>query len=125
MSRTILTRGALAHDGAHGFKAREARHGEIEQEDVGFEFEGLGDGVIAVVGVADDFKAGLIHEHVFDAEADDGMVVCDNDADVGQGSWNGSGRSAGRLRDHSGSWWRFGPYLMMTHSSSVYAALWL
>ena len=33
--------------------------------------------------LADDFKAGLGHEHVLDSEADDGMVIGDDDADVG------------------------------------------
>ena len=60
VSRMILTRGDLAHDGAHGFQARQARHLQIEQQNVGLEFEGLGDGDVAVLGLADDFEAGLV-----------------------------------------------------------------
>ena len=60
----------LGHNGAHGFEAGEARHGDVEQEDIGLEFEGLGDGVVAVFGFADDFEAGLVLQHVADPEAD-------------------------------------------------------
>ncbi len=77
----ILTRGRLVHDGAQGFEAGQARHGEVEQKNVGLEFEGLGDGDVAVFSLADDFEAGLILEHVLYAEANDGMVVCNHDAD--------------------------------------------
>ena len=42
--------------------------------------EGLGDGLVAVVGFADDFKAVVLGEHVAHADADDRMIVCQYDA---------------------------------------------
>ena len=74
----------LVHDGAQGFEAGQTGHREIEQENVGLELEGLGDGDVAVLGLADDFEAGLVLEHVFYAEANDGMIVGDHDA-----NWRG------------------------------------
>ena len=70
-----LDRGHAGHDGAHGLKAGQAGHLHVEEEDVGLELEGLGDGFVAVGGVADDFKALRLREHVAHADADHGMVV--------------------------------------------------
>ncbi len=93
MSRMILTRGDLAHDGAHRFETGQARHRQIEQQDVGLEFERLGDGDVAVFGLADDLEAGLVQQHVLDAEADYGVIVGDDDAD----GWDAGCRFGGLL----------------------------
>ena len=84
--------GRAVHDGAHGFNAGEARHVDVEEEDVGEQLEGLGDGLIAVGAFADDFEALFALEHVAHADADDRMVVGKEDAD-GRGS--GLSRSRG------------------------------
>ena len=73
-------RAGAIHDGAHGFEAREARHGQVEQEDVGFLFEGLGDGLVAVGGFADNGEAAFLSEHVSNADAYYGVVICQHDA---------------------------------------------
>ena len=54
-------------------------HKRTEQENVRLQFEGLCDCHIAILGFADDLKAGLIFEHVFYAEAHYWMIVSDND----------------------------------------------
>ena len=54
-----LDGGRPIHDGAHGLNAGEAGHVDIEEEDVGEELEGLGDGFIAIGALADDIEAGL------------------------------------------------------------------
>ena len=70
-----LDRGHAVHDGAHGFKAGQARHLHVEEQDIGLQFEGLSDGFVAVGGIADDFKAIRCGEHVAYTDADHGMVV--------------------------------------------------
>ena len=69
-----------AHDGAHRLQAGQARHLQIEQQDVRLQFERLGDGDVAVFGLADDLEAGLVQQHVLDAEADYRVIVGDDDA---------------------------------------------
>jgi hypothetical protein len=88
----------LGHDGTHGFEAGEARHGEVEQKNVGFELEGLGDGVVAVFGFADDFEAGFVLQYGLDTGADDEVVVGDDDADVGDGGNGRGGFLSGLVR---------------------------
>src|ERR1035441_9977418 len=86
----------LGHDCPHGFQAGEPRHQDVEQEDVGFEFESLGDGIVAILGLTDDFEAGLVLEHVSDTEADYGVIVGDDDPYGGHAT-GGSGLLCGLL----------------------------
>src|SRR5579862_6416806 len=64
-----------AHDGAHGFETRQARHGEIEQQNVGQQLEGLRDGLVAVSGLTYDREGFISLQHVTHANPDDGVVV--------------------------------------------------
>lgn len=56
-----------------------ARHADIEDDDVGLEGAGEGDGGIAVPGFADDFDIGLDLELHAEAAPDRCFVVCDED----------------------------------------------
>ncbi len=76
-----LDRGRAVHDGAHGLKARQARHLDIEQKDVGGLLQSLGDGLIAIVGFSYHFEAVALGEHVAHADADYRMIVGEYDAD--------------------------------------------
>ena len=76
-----LDRGRAVHDGAHGLKAGQARHLDIEQEDVGGLLQSLGDGFIAIVGFAYDFEAVALGEHVAHTNADYRMIISQDDAD--------------------------------------------
>ncbi len=73
-------------DAAQGFQTGDVRHLDVEQEDVRLKVEGVGDGLFAVGGLADDVK-GVFRKEAADAEADDGVVVCDEDA--GERVWHG------------------------------------
>ena len=73
----------LGHDRAHGFEPRQPRHIQVQKQDVRFELEGLGNGLIAILSFTYDLKTGFGLEHVFDTESNDGVIVGDNDADVG------------------------------------------
>ena len=68
------------HDGAHGLKAGHTRHLDIEEKNVRLEIEGLSDGLVAIGGIADYFKAVSEREHVAHANTNNGMVVCEYDA---------------------------------------------
>lgn len=69
------------HDGAHGFKARQARHLDVKQQDVGSQLKGLRDGFIAIVGFTYNFEAVHFIEHVPNADANHRVVVCQHYAD--------------------------------------------
>jgi hypothetical protein len=68
------------HDGAHGLETGQARHLDIEQEDVGGLLQGLGDGLIAIVGFSNDFKAVALGEHVAHTDTDYRMIIGEYDA---------------------------------------------
>ena len=72
-----LDGGCAVHDGAHGLQAGQARHLHVEQQNVGLQLEGLGDGFVAVVGIADHVEAVLFGEHVAHPDADYRMIVGD------------------------------------------------
>ncbi len=76
-----LDRGRAVHDGAHGFEAGQARHEDIQKQNIGLELEGLGDGFVAVGGVADHFKTVFLGEHVAYTDADHRMVVRHHNSD--------------------------------------------
>ena len=75
-----LGRGRAVHDGAHCLKARQARHGHIEKQNIGLQLESLGDRLVAVGGVADDLKAFSFSKHVAHADADHRMVIRQHDS---------------------------------------------
>ena len=79
VSMMILTRGDLFMIARRASKSGQTRHRQIEQENVRLQFERLGDRYVAILGLADDLKAGLILQHVFYAEAHHRMIVSDND----------------------------------------------
>ena len=70
-----LDRGRTSHDGAHSLKAWEPGHLHIEEQNIGLQLEGVGDGFVAVVGFAHDLKAVLCGEHVANTDSDDRMIV--------------------------------------------------
>jgi hypothetical protein len=76
-----LDGGGAVHDGAHGLKAWQTRHLDIEQEDVGGLLQGLGNGLIAIVGFPDYFEAVALGEHVAHTNANYWMIVGEYDAD--------------------------------------------
>src|ERR1039457_5406650 len=86
----------LGHDRPHGFQTGEPRHQDVEQENVGFEFESLSDGIVATLGLTEDFEAELVLEQVSDTEADFGMIVGDDDP-YGDHATGGSGLLWGLL----------------------------
>ncbi len=55
--------------------------GEIKQKNVGLQFKSLGYGDVAIFGLANDLKAGLVLQHVLDAETHNRMIVSDHDTD--------------------------------------------
>ena len=75
-----LDGGRAVHDGAHGLQTGEARHLHIEQQDVGLQFKGLGDGLVAVGGLADHLEAVLLDKHVAHSDANYRVVVCQYDS---------------------------------------------
>ena len=78
---------------AGGREAVEARHLDVEDDEVGLELADELDGFVAPAGLADDVVA-LLLEDLLEVEADDGLVLGDDDA----------GRTA-RLSGHEGSRW--------------------
>src|SRR5215472_1539531 len=83
------------HDRAHRLQARKLGHGEVEQQNVRLEFECLGNGLVAVVGLTHDLEAGLAGEHVFHAEADDRVVVGHDNTNSSVMTWNSGGLGSG------------------------------
>ena len=75
-----LGRGGAAHDGAHGLKAGQARHGNIEKKNIRLKFEGLRDGFVAVGGISDYVKAIVFGKHIAHANAHDRVVVRQHDS---------------------------------------------
>jgi hypothetical protein len=73
-------RGRAIHDGAHGFKAGQARHLDVEQKDVGGLLQSLGDSLITIVSFSYDFEAVALGEHVTYTDADYRMIVGQYDA---------------------------------------------
>jgi len=69
------------HDGAHGLEAWKAWHHDIEEQDVRFKFESLGDCLVAVGSFANHVKAVLFGQHVAYTDADHRMVVRQQDTD--------------------------------------------
>jgi hypothetical protein len=76
-----LDRRRAVHNGAHGFKAREARHLHVEEEDVRLRFQRHRDGFVAVRGIADYVKTIPDAEHIAYANADHRMVIRQYDSD--------------------------------------------
>jgi hypothetical protein len=72
--------GGSVHNRAHGLKARQARHLQIEQKDVGREFKRLRNGFVAIGGFADHVKTFRLRKHVAHTNADNWMVVRKNDS---------------------------------------------
>src|SRR5580658_683771 len=104
-------RGGAVHDGAHGFEAGHARHGNVEKQNVGLFFERLGNRFIAVGGVANNIETLSFSEHVAHAYADDRMVIRQHNSD---GSFHLSGlppraRITANDRLSRPCWFRSGP----------------
>jgi hypothetical protein len=93
--------GRTAHDGAHGFQSRQARHVEVQQQDIRQQIEGFGDRLVAVPDFANHFKGAIRLQHVPDADTDDRMIVGKKNADgwgsgldgTGWGGLRGPGRT--------------------------------
>jgi hypothetical protein len=72
--------GGVAANDFGGGEAVHRGHGDVEEDDVGLQLGGFFYGVIAVFGFAADGPIGVILEEKFQAGADGGAVVCDEDS---------------------------------------------
>ena len=70
-----LRRGEVLDDAAGGLDAIDLRHGDIHDDDVGFEGLGQADGVGAIAGLPDDFHVGLLVEDELEALANHRVII--------------------------------------------------
>ena len=71
-------------------------HANVHQHDVGPEPACLGDGVFAVAGLADDGRVWLCLEDLAQADADERLVVGDQDASSSDREQDANGEAAAR-----------------------------
>src|SRR3954451_17584760 len=64
-----------------GLDAADPGHADVHQQDVGSELLGLGDGVLAVLRLADDVDAVLELQDLDETPPEEGVIVDDQDAD--------------------------------------------
>ncbi len=74
-----LRGGQVRADLARRLDARHARHGDVEDAEVGALLERLLEGVDAVLGLRDDLHVGLAVDQEAHAATDDAVVVGDED----------------------------------------------
>ena len=71
--------GHFALDALRRVDAARRRQRQVEQDDVGRQLDGHGEGVATVLGLADDVEVRLVTEYLAHAHAEQGVVVDEQD----------------------------------------------